>query len=104
MSSQPPLDLKNDRSPPAGARNQFDRKKEDVEKEFEIKNPLLPNLFHYGMIALLLGALLLLFGGIFFFRSGGSLTSEIVGGVFIVFCIVSRIRSPKYLDDDHRGF
>ena len=65
--------------------------KDEPEKPvFEIKNPSLANLFHYGMIAIIL-LIALFFGGIF-------------GGIFGVLGVASWATSSNYYDKKKGGF
>lgn len=65
-------------------------KEEADEDTFEIKNPILANIFHYGMIAIIM-LIALLLGGLF-------------GGIFGVLGIASWATSSNSYDKKKGGF
>lgn len=103
MKSPKPTGFHNDTPPETHIRDRPEPAEDPGDDTFEIKNPFLANLFHYGMIGVILVIVFFLAGSYLFGRSGGKLPTFLIGGTLGVLGIVRWFKSSGY-DNDGSGF
>ncbi len=108
MKPPKPTGFNVDTPPEIYIRDLPEPEEEPEDDTFEIKNPFLANLFHYGMIGIILTILFSIAGAFIAFhylRRGGDNVSTLVisfvlGGGFGIIKIVQWIKSKDFDKDD----
>ncbi len=114
MKPPNPTGFKTDIPPAVSIREELEPVEEPEDDTFEIKNPVLANLFHYGMIGILLTIVFVIAGsfiGLKYLRVGGGdrsisalVLAIVLGGGFAVAKLIQWTKSDDYIDKDQGGF
>jgi len=104
MSKKKPTGFHSETPPPVQIPENRESKDSPDDDHLEIKNPFLANLFHYGMIGLILLFAALLVGSYSTGRHGGGTSSFFISGILGAMALVRWFKSKDYIDKDQGGF